>query len=62
MTKHFKNIIDGARQVLVLSPSADYVRPSKSDFKKDVSNLRRDTGYIVRDLKNNTQNTQKYGK
>lgn len=50
MSKHLKNIIDGVRQVLVLFPSETYVRPSRTDFRKDVKVLRQDSKRVIRDL------------
>ncbi len=48
--KHLKNFIEGARQVLVLDTGAQYVRPSRNDFYKDVALLQRDSGRIASDM------------
>lgn len=53
--KHLKNAIAGASQIFVLSPPDDYQRPTRSGFKKDASALRRDAGYVAKDLRNNTK-------
>jgi len=42
MGKLLKNLLKGARQVLVLSPGSEYIRPSKKDFLSDVQMLRKD--------------------
>lgn len=44
------NLIQGARQVLVLAPSADYIHPSRGDFRHDVRTLRGDARRVSQDL------------
>ena len=51
MTKHIKYILQGIRQILVLSPEDDYIRPSKFDFWEDIVSLRQDSNRVSRDLK-----------
>ncbi len=51
MTKHIKYILQGIRQILVLSPEDDYIRPSKFDFWGDIVALRQDSNRVSRDLK-----------
>ena len=51
MTKHIKYILQGIRQILVLSPEDDYIRPSKFDFGGDIAALRQDSSRVSRDLK-----------
>lgn len=51
MTKHIKYILQGIRQILVLSPEDDYIRPSKFDFWKDIVALRQDSSRVSRDLR-----------
>lgn len=58
MGTHIKNLIQGAKQVLVLSPSEDYIRPSKGGFRLDVSTLRNDARRVSQDL---YTTTVKYG-
>jgi hypothetical protein len=53
MERHMKNILDGMRQVLVLWPEADYVLPSRGDFRKDNGNLRSDAGRVAEGLRKN---------
>jgi len=60
MGQHIKNILDGMRQVLVLWPESDYVRPSRGDFRKDNSNLRSDVGRVAEGLRKNIKK-RKYG-
>jgi len=50
MTKHIKNILDGARQVLILKPSSGYVVPSKYGFSSDARALKEDSRRVARDL------------
>lgn len=50
MTKHIKNIIDGARQVLVIRPDENYVRPLRTAFQRDAYVLRKDMGSIAKDM------------
>jgi hypothetical protein len=59
MTKHIKNIIEGAGQILVLMPDVHYERPSKNGFKNDKAALKSDSLRVARDLKDTTD---KYGK
>ena len=59
MSKHIKNILDGARQVLVLMPSSGYVVPSKAGFSTDVRVLREDSRRVARDL---NRTVKRYGK
>jgi len=47
---HLKNFIDGVRQVLVLDTGAQYIRPSRSGFYRDVSLLQGDARKIAQDL------------
>lgn len=61
MGKHLKNLLDGARQVLVMWPESDYVRPSRGDFGKDSDNLRADVQRIARGLRDNVKK-KKHGK
>jgi len=50
MTKHIKNIIDGAMQVLVIRPDENYVRPLRTAFQRDAYVLRKDMGSIAKDM------------
>lgn len=50
MSKHIKYIIEGARQVLVIRPDDDYVRPMRAAFQRDSDTLRRDMGRIAKDM------------
>lgn len=61
MTKHLKNLLDGARQVLVLWPDNNYVRPERGDFYKDNYNLRSDAARIASGLRENVKK-KKHGK
>jgi len=59
MGKLLKNLLEGARQVLVLSPGSEYIRPSKKDFHSDIQMLRKDSRRVVSDL---CAKTSQYGK
>ena len=50
MGQLLQNLLDGARQVLVLRPDIDYIRPSKNDFRDDIKSLREDANRVVRDF------------
>jgi hypothetical protein len=52
---HLKNLLEGAKQVLVLNTGATYVRPSRKDFAKDVANLRNDSEKVTSALNRNTR-------
>ena len=45
-----KNLLNGARQVLVLWPDDDYVRPSRHAFRNDMRLLQGDAKRVARDL------------
>ncbi len=60
MGRHLKNILDGARQVLVLWPENDYIRPKRGDFLIDHNNVRADCGRITEGLRRNVKN-QRHG-
>lgn len=59
MSKHVRNILNGAKQALVLMPASGYVVPSKSDLHADVRSLREDGRRVARDL---NKALRKYGK
>ncbi|MDD5036706.1 MAG: hypothetical protein PHE55_18365 [Methylococcaceae bacterium] len=61
MDKHWKNFLDGARQVLVLWPGDDYLRPQHDGFLTDYRNLRGDSGRVTKGLRE-TLKQQKHGK
>lgn len=52
---HLKNLLEGARQVLVLDYGAQYIRPSNNGFAKDISSLRGDSKQIMSDLSKTTK-------
>lgn len=56
MGKFLKNLLNGARQVLVLKPTDDYNRPSHNGFRDDANALRGDASKIAQGLKTNTKN------
>jgi hypothetical protein len=51
MTQHLKNIIDGMRQVLVICPVNEYVRPTRREFLTDNANLRSDVSRVANGLR-----------
>lgn len=51
MGRLLKNLLDGARQVLVLYPDGDYNRPRRGDFSGDLKALRDDANRVGNDLK-----------
>lgn len=51
MTKHIKNLIEGARSVLVIKPEADYVRPSRKDTQRDAAKLSGDSKRVALDVR-----------
>lgn len=55
MGQFLKNLLHGARQVLVLKPCDDYIRPSRNDFRADANALRSDAGRVAQGLKTNTK-------
>lgn len=56
---HFKNIIDGARQVLVLDTCAKYVKPTRNGFSNDADILRGDVSTIAQGMR---KAAKEYGK
>jgi len=48
--EHLKNILSGACQVLVLDNGDGYVRPSRGDFRRDMTSLRADARRVATDL------------
>lgn len=54
-----KNIIAGARQVLVFWPDDDYVRPARDGFKQDAIALGNDSRKVAADLR---KTLNKHGK
>lgn len=46
MGKHLKNLLDGARQSLVIYPVSEYQRPARGDFRKDAQALRGDMARV----------------
>jgi len=54
MGTHIKNILIGIRQVLVVWPGDDYVRPAKGGFLRDAKALREDARRITRGLRATT--------
>ncbi|TAN71039.1 MAG: hypothetical protein EPN17_02480 [Methylobacter sp.] len=48
--EHLKNLLEGAKQVLVLDTGSQYIRPSRNDFSKDMSLLRGDARRISTDM------------
>ena len=50
MTKQIKHMIEGARQVLVIRPEDNYVRPLRSAFQRDANVLRKDMGNVAKDM------------
>ncbi|QFY44132.1 hypothetical protein F6R98_17070 [Candidatus Methylospira mobilis] len=53
MMRYFKNIMDGMRQVLVMYPGSDYVRPTRKGFLIDNANLRGDATRVANALRDN---------
>lgn len=51
MAELIKNIIVGMRDVLVIWPDDEYIRPSKRDFCNDMQALRRDAGQVATSLR-----------
>ncbi|MBX7229624.1 MAG: hypothetical protein K1X48_08480 [Burkholderiaceae bacterium] len=58
MSSWFRKILEGARQVLVLSPPVNYIRPARGDFAQDVKNLRGDFEQVASDMR---KGVAKYG-
>ena len=56
---HLKNLLEGARQVLTLRPSSQYIRPGRGGFARDAANLRADSERVARNLNGALR---KYGK
>jgi CO dehydrogenase nickel-insertion accessory protein CooC1 len=56
--EHLKNLLEGARQVLVLDTNSQYSLPSRSGFSNDMSSLRGDARNIATDLR---KVTKRYG-
>lgn len=48
--EHLKNLIEGARRVLVLGVESEYVRPQNDGFARDVDALRGDGDRVSKDL------------
>lgn len=48
--EHLKNLLEGARQVLVLDTGSEYVIPTRKGFADDVAALRSDARNITSDL------------
>jgi hypothetical protein len=61
MSKLLKNLLDGMRQVFVIWPENDYVRPAHGDFRKDNDNLKADAARIFSGLRSNVKK-QSHGK
>lgn len=52
MTKHIKNIIEGAVEAFsIKNTDGSYVRPSKGDWSIDANHLRGDVSKIGNDLR-----------
>ena len=60
MAAIWKNIIDGARQVMILFPDADYIRPKRGDAAADLDNLRKSVRSVSNDFSKKVQ--KYYGK
>ncbi len=58
MGRLIKNLLIGARQALVLRPPIDYIKPSRSDFRKDYRALKGDMQRFAADLR---RVTDRYG-
>ena len=52
---HLKNLLEGARQVLVLDSGAQYIRPSNNGFARDHSVLKEDSKRVISDLSKTTK-------
>jgi hypothetical protein len=50
MTRFLQNILDGARQTLVLAPDVDYERPARGGFSQDQAAMRGDAVKVARDM------------
>jgi hypothetical protein len=50
MGQFLKHILDGARQVLVICPPSEYIRPSRKGFNRDHITLNGDSQQVVRDF------------
>lgn len=50
MGKHLKQLLAGARAVLVIRPGGDYVRPARGDTRQDVERLSGDARRVAADL------------
>lgn len=59
MARLWKNILSGARQVLVLFPDSDYVRPKRGDAAADLDNLRKSVRSVSNDF---NKKALEYGK
>jgi hypothetical protein len=51
MGKHLKNLLDGARQALILCPESEYLRPRRGDFRQDAEALRGDAPRVANGLR-----------
>ena len=57
LSEHFKRLLEGMGQVLVISTDRVYVNPLKSDFRSDIAYLRGDAKKVGRAL---TKTTKQY--
>ena len=55
MGRLLKNILSGARKILVICPENDYVRPQRGAFAQDAKNLRKDAAQITGSLRKKVQ-------
>jgi hypothetical protein len=50
MGQLLKNILEGARNILVIWPETEYIRPDKHSFQRDNKALRSDSKRVIRDM------------
>ena len=55
MGQLLKNILHGAKQVLVLWPDSDYVHPQRRAFAADAMALRKDAAQVTEELRNKVE-------
>lgn len=48
--EHWRNLLEGARRVLVLDAGGSYIRPARDGFAGDAERLRADSRRIASDL------------
>ena len=51
MGRLLKNLLSGAREILVLYPDSDYDRPKRGGFAGDLEALRDDAARVGKDIK-----------